>query len=485
MALPLRLKTARASSIRWRSFATLALLVAGACSSEDVPRGVDPDPGTGGRKATGGRSGQAAQGGAAGAETDPTPVTPDATAPAAKDAAAATDAVIPVPPAAGDAAAADTSTPPIAMPGVDGGPAAPPPVPNPAAGKLMVDGVATWRGDAAGVYTIIHDDVCDASVSGVFTHADPELTKRGLHAGFGAIVQQCVERNQWANLKTLLAHGHDVFSHSWSHPCLGSPSQCAGNGTPSADYNTQITKANQTLEDMLKIKVGYFIFPYDVCGAGGVARVKELGYLGARCGGEAHGVNDANFTDPFANKFDIWGPAYSTYGKAGACAGAGGGEEPTSAPAACRRYVLNHYVDEAIRLKGWANRELHGFTGDPDAWQAMPLADYQAHLDYVAEKAKSGVLWVEGPSPVIRYRFAREACAKPTVEAGVLKFGPVSDDCKKFATPLTYLVSASDGSDPASLHAQQGGAALPSRKLGPGKFAIDADPTKGDAALVP
>jgi peptidoglycan/xylan/chitin deacetylase (PgdA/CDA1 family) len=349
---------------------------------------------------------------------------------------------------------------------------------------LRLDGVATWRGDATAAYSITHDDVCADRVRGVFSHADPELTKRGLHAGFGAIVQQCVQRNQWNNLKTLLAHGHDVFSHSWSHPCLGSAGQCSGNGTPSSDYATQVDKATETLQAMLGIKVQYFIFPYDVCGAGGLARLKETGYLGARCGGDAHGVNDASFTDPFANKFDIWGPSYSVYGKGGPCAGAGG-EEPTAAPAACRVYVLNHYVDEAIRLKGWANRELHGFSGDPGVWQQMPLADYQAHLDYVAEKQNAGQLWVAGPTPVIRYRFAREACAKPTLDGGVLKFGAPTPECQKYATTLSYLVSTSDGSDPASLSAHQGGVTLPSRKLGPGKFAVDADPSKGDATLAP
>ena len=469
----------------------LALWLAGACSSGDGGP-APPSADTGGRpssRASGGRaSGPSGSGGAPAVEPDPVaPVSDAATGPG--DGAAA-----PVTPALVDAGVNDGLPPVPGAPGLPGGPLPdaagpvplPAPAPNPTAAKLVVDGVATWRGDATGAYTIIHDDICDGSVAGVFSHADPELTKRGLHAGFGAIVQECVARNQWNNLKTLLAHGHDVFSHSWSHPCIGPAGQCSGNGTPSSDYDTQITKANQTLEDMLKIKVQYFIFPYDVCGAGGVARIKELGYLGARCG-TTHGVNDANFTDPFANKFDIWGPSYSTYGKSGECAGRGGGEgaEPPSAPPACRLYVLNHYVDEAIRLKGWANRELHGFTGDPGVWQQMPLADYQAHLDYVAEKAKADQLWVEGPTPVIRYRFAREACAKPSIEGGVMKFGAAAGDCQKYATVLSYLVSTSDGSDPASLHAQQGGTSMPARKLGPGKFVIDADPTKGDATLVP
>ena len=62
-------------------------------------------------------------------------------------------------------------------------------------------------------------------------------------------------------------------------------------------------------------------------------------------------------------------------------------------------YVLNHYVDEAFSTKGWSVREVHGIDPDDKAmggWEMVPIANYQAHLDYVKTKVDSGDLWVEG-----------------------------------------------------------------------------------------
>src|SRR5438132_12354998 len=81
--------------------------------------------------------------------------------------------------------------------------------------SFQVDGVATWRGDATAAYSLIHDDICDPHALGVFSAAEPELHQRGLHAGFGVIVATCAAAGRWPEVRTLLAHGHDVFSHSW------------------------------------------------------------------------------------------------------------------------------------------------------------------------------------------------------------------------------------------------------------------------------
>jgi hypothetical protein len=65
-----------------------------------------------------------------------------------------------------------------------------------------------------------------------------------------------------------------------------------------------------------------------------------------------------------------------------------------------------------------------------------------------------------------------------------LTFAAPSADCSKYATGLSYLVSVTDGSDPATLAVMQGGQRVAARKLGPGKFVVDADPTRGDALIV-
>jgi hypothetical protein len=129
---------------------------------------------------------------------------------------------------------------------------------------------------------------------------------------------------------------------------------------------------------------------------------------------------------------------------------------------------------------------MHGF--DPDdvgsgGWQTVTVDDYRIYLDYLKMKSDAGEVWVEGPTPVIRYRFGREKCAPPTLEGSTLKFGTPSAECMRYATPLSFIVSTTDMSDPAALKTTQGATVYPARKLGPGKFALDADPTKGDALI--
>jgi hypothetical protein len=153
-------------------------------------------------------------------------------------------------------------------------------------------------------------------------------------------------------------------------------------------------------------------------------------------------------------------------------------------------FVLNGYVDNVIAAGGWGVREMHGF--DPvdipnGGWEVVTLPDYKAHLDYLVGKVSSGALWMEGPTRVLRYAFARsaQACAPPTIAAGnTLHFPAPSAACQKVTTTLSYRVSTTDGSDPALVGVLQAGAILPVRRTSAGHFVADADPTKGDAVLV-
>jgi peptidoglycan/xylan/chitin deacetylase (PgdA/CDA1 family) len=362
--------------------------------------------------------------------------------------------------------------------------------------RWQLDGVATWRGDATAAYSLVHDDICGKETLGVFSDAEPELAKRGLHAGFGVIVSACDAPlgGTWEQIRTLVAHGHDVFSHSWDHPCMTNQATlaeaCDPKATHSVDFAKQIRQAAATLRAVTGLSQDFFIFPYDVCDPAAIAYLKESGYLAARCG--TPGSNSPEFRDPFAIHFDVFGPDYSKYFGLGACAKTSKGTSPVqfqTPPAeysdACRLYVLNHYVDDAILAKGWAVRELHGLDPvDSHGWETVPVADYRAHLDYVSSKIAAGELWVEGPTTVVKYRFARAACALPTVDRDRLRFPVPKGECQKYATVLSYRLTAVDGRDPAHLSVRQGERALPARRVAAGHFVVDADPSKGDALLI-
>jgi hypothetical protein len=348
-------------------------------------------------------------------------------------------------------------------------------------------------------------------VAGALAEGEPELVARGLHAGFGVIVSECgmppvawsgagnATPGTWAQVKTLVDHGHDVFSHSWSHSCLTKDMNLASSCDPAApqsvDFATELGKAGDTLKTQTGLSNDFFIFPYDVCDPAAIAFLKSAGYLGARCGNAA--INMATVADGFGVDYDVFGPSYSYYFGMGACAKTAAGAAPvqwTTVPAdytdACRLFVLNGYVDNVIAAGGWGVREFHGLdpVDNPNGgWETVTLPDYKAHLDYLVSKIGAGSLWMDGPTRVLRYAFARDpqGCAPPAIVAGsTLHFAAPSAACQKVATTLSYRVSTTDGSDPALVGVRQGGVILPVRRVSAGHFVADADPTKGDAVLV-
>ncbi|HEX3694884.1 MAG TPA: polysaccharide deacetylase family protein [Polyangia bacterium] len=358
----------------------------------------------------------------------------------------------------------------------------------PATAAFKLGTVATWHGNATAAYSIIHDDICWDSVGGALAIAEPAQTSRGIHGGYGVITSACDDA-KWAQVKKVIADGHDVFNHSTDHPCMTNDKNLAGACDPAAplstDFMTEIDNSTTTLKTKLGIPIQFFIFPYDVCDPAAIARLKSLNYLGARCGTDVPTTNTANFPDTFKLNFDVWGPAYSTYITDPRCAGVVQYmSTPAMSPVACRQLILQKLVDDTIAAKGWGIREVHGFVGDPDVWEALPPDEYMAHLDYVKMKMDAGQLWAEGPTPVLRYRWARQYCTMPTLTGSTLKFGTQPANCLTYDTVLSYLVTTTDGSDPTTLKVQQGGKTLPVRRLAKGSYAVDADPTKGDATIV-
>ena len=317
-------------------------------------------------------------------------------------------------------------------------------------GVITPMGVSVWRGNATAAYSIIHDDACDYPLDSLFTTAEPELTMRGLRAAFGAIVERCQERNVWDKLKIMISHGHEIVCHSWTHPDFVDDN---------ADLSLQIDQATMVLaQNLPEQKVQYFIFPYDSFTQPMVDHLAAVGYTGARAGSK--GVNPPDFPDPLRSEFDVYNGENSIYYPA----------FPD---------VLKAYVDDAISKGGWAIREFHGVQDT--SWEAVPTTDYEAHLDYIKGKVDTGELWVDTPSTVSHYRFARQFCGLPTVVGAVLSFGAPSAQCTANATPLSVIVQTEV--DAAVLSATQGMKALPTRRLSEKRYLVDVDPTLGRVVL--
>jgi peptidoglycan/xylan/chitin deacetylase (PgdA/CDA1 family) len=318
-------------------------------------------------------------------------------------------------------------------------------------GQITLEGISTWKENATAAYSIIHDDACDYTLDSLFTIADPELTSRGLRAGFGAIVERCQERSVWSKVETLVSHGHEILCHSWTHPDFVI-------ATPPPDLSIEIDQATNVLAaNIPDQKLEYFIFPFDSFTQDMVDRLGAIGYTGARAG--LKGVTPLDFTDPLREDFDVYNDENSIYYPA----------NPD---------VLSAYVDDAISKKGWAIRELHGINDM--SWEPIPTADYEAHLDYVKSKVDSGDLWVDTPSTVGHYRFARQYCV-PAVDGSVLSFPSPSQTCLANATVVSVIVDTEI--DATTLNATQNGKALDTKRLDSKRYLVDINPAFGPAVL--
>jgi len=315
-------------------------------------------------------------------------------------------------------------------------------------GAIQVEGVAPFRGAATGAYTIMHDDLCDYNIDSLFDVAEPELNARGLKAAFGVIVQRCQGRSVWAKVNAMVEHGHEIMNHSWTHEDIGL----------GADIAVQVDQATMVLNQNLTYgPAKFFIFPYDSFTDEVVAHLATLGYSGARAGSK--GLNQADFGDGLRVMFDVYGGENSIYNAQGD--------------------ILKYYVDLAISNAGWAVREFHGIADE--TFDPIPTADYQAHLDYIKSKVDTNELWVDTPSSVINYRFARMHCGNAVASGNGLSFPTTDSQCPSF--PSTVSVIITTAIDVTTLYAVQQNLQRVTKKLGPGRYAVDMDPMAGVAVI--
>jgi peptidoglycan/xylan/chitin deacetylase (PgdA/CDA1 family) len=330
-------------------------------------------------------------------------------------------------------------------------------------GPVRLERIAVWRDDARAAYSIVHDDMCSEGTEGIDDLALPALRRRGLRVGVAPIAGMCEQRRRWPEVLRARTQGHEIVSHSYTHARV-TPENAAD----------EVGKAKQILERRGRGPVDFYVFPYDEFSPETVSLVEAAGHLGARAGnrGATNGldrppINPADATGDFAVLFDVWPRPYSKYSLYKGID------------------LLNVQVWDAIERGGWAMRELHGVMRDHDApekngFGPIPLSVYEKHLDFLEDARRANVVWTDTPSAIIRYRHARRSCRAAIQDAYVV-FDPSAPECIRFATPISVVVASR--ADLPGLKATQRGAAVPVLRLGPGRFSVTADPTRGPVAL--
>ncbi len=331
-------------------------------------------------------------------------------------------------------------------------------------GALSLVEIPAWRDGATAAYSLMHDDLCDEHLDGILENAVPALEARGLSAALAAIVGYCVERDLWDELAEVASHGHEIVSHSFTHPME----------VTADNAEHEVVDAKAELDAHLPSPVTFFAFPNDRWSDGAVAAVAQAGHLGSRSGDRSDNdgfdnppISAAEATDDFAVEFDTWPRAYSEYL----------GYFPED--------LLTVHAYNAIERGGWAVREFHNVIddgSDPETQGFGPIerSAYEAHLDFLVAAWQSNELWIATPSAIIRYRHARAAC-QASLSGSILSYDSSDPECAAFATDISVIVATEN--DVPSLRALQDGSEVATRKLAERSFSVTADPTAGQVAL--
>ncbi len=319
--------------------------------------------------------------------------------------------------------------------------------------------VTTWKNEAQGAYSIIHDDYGSSVADGIWKYADTIAGNRGIKFSFGALTGECERRAEeefngytgpYAYAKNVMIkeHGHEIIAHSQTHGCAvggagWAPCKEDGWAQTEGGFEIEIVQCTQSIEDGTGYKPRYYIYPYDRFNNAANERLKEEGYIGSRSGWtsaanepyhrQGYNANDLNTFFPDGDGF--FRTAVQIFGDVD--------ESPND------HEVLNAAVDNAITRNEWANRELHDVNNNKAAWGTVSINGYRKHLDYVKQKVDNGELWVGTLSEIMTYQLQKlkyepniTETAASTWEVEWKSINPQYDvDVAKYLEDLDYKTS--------------------------------------------
>jgi peptidoglycan/xylan/chitin deacetylase (PgdA/CDA1 family) len=331
------------------------------------------------------------------------------------------------------------------------------------AGSFTYEKIATWADDAKAAYTMIHDDFCGAQLHGIQENAIPAAEVTGVKLGIGTIAGECEDNQSWNLVTDAEMRGHEIVNHSYTHINITAENSAH-----------EVADAKSMFDSHTANPITFFVYPYDYFTSATIASVGTAGHIGARGGlrDDNDGFNNPpiNGADPVKDlevEFDVWPRSYSKYALF------------------FPEEMLKVHVFNAIERGGWAMREFHSVMPDgadptQHGFGPIEVSAYKRHLAFLRDAWDKGILWTAPPSTIVRYRHARAAC-KASVSGDMITFDTSMSDCTKYATPLSVIVTTSN--DVPRIDGTQGGEPVLTRKLGPSRFSVTADPTKGAVSL--
>lgn len=339
--------------------------------------------------------------------------------------------------------------------------------------------IATWKNDANGAYSFIHDDYGDFGVRGINDYADTIARNRGIKFTFGAITKACEDSPEmWTDAISMINYGHEIINHSHNHYCAVGNSWCTTGlwAEPSTeDFATEMTYSTNSINTNTGVYPRYFIYPYDLFNAAANNHLKTLNYIGSRTG-TYEGSDPANFT-PDADGFFRSALIVDTQDNNGDITAVN----------------LNYWADYAASNSVWINREMHNVGNS--GWGRIGVTDYRNHLNHLKSKMDANELWIGTVSEVLTYQIQKINYTPTTIYSVAenkitITWNTPSFDVANYLAPLNTKSPVTikvdlDGINTSSMIVMQNGIQIVDVIEQNGILQFDAFPHQGTITISP
>ncbi|OWV14232.1 polysaccharide deacetylase family protein [Fibrobacter sp. UWB5] len=307
--------------------------------------------------------------------------------------------------------------------------------------------IATWAGFRKAAVSFTFDDGPQSDV-GV---ALPMFEKYGYKATFNIVTGWVGGQGMisWDGVKQLASSGHEIASHSDSHP----------NGQPMP--GNEIASSKQTLNSKVQQKYGCITLAYPNCDTPGDSQVLQNYVVGRICNGSWKGGSDIMGKDGPNN----WAAVSALMT----------GNQGTS--------DFKGNMQKAVQQGGWVAFLTHGFTTGTNGYATYSPTDastMEGSLQYAQQNDKD--IWVAPMGHVAMYIKERKAAKVDVSNSGssttVKLTHNIKDNISNYDYPLTLKVKTSL----SKAEVTQAGAKLES-KIDGGYVYFDAVPNAGDIVI--
>lgn len=253
--------------------------------------------------------------------------------------------------------------------------------------------VAPWHGFSNCAITYSFDDLCANQLPVAIPIFDKYNVKATLN-----IITSWVKPEEWANVKRTAANGHEIASHTITHPNLTQLSD--------EDFDKEQRESKKTLEEKTGVPVITMVYPY--C-ATNREDITAKYYIGARiCDGRIEPHTPANMMKISSM-------------------GIGSQSKLNTAD------DLNKWVDQGSADKGWCTFLIHGIDDD-GGYSPFKSTELEQHIKYVAGQPHK--FWPATFAQVCKYIMERDALQ---ISEKNTKKGMQLDVKCKASTPLAEL----------------------------------------------